>query len=169
MAPDKASANAHETADTIIDSPAGDAGHKGELPSLAVRPAQSLKDRVPAECRDSGDIENVRAEGDEPSILEEERLCQDDRGHGEHGGHGPQQNGEECSSNQVTRRASQDGEVQHLRGKGECREHPHQRHQASRGRELHTPGGVQDTRGGESIQGKRHAICQEAVRDVHGA
>ena len=81
--------------------------------------------------RDETHVEDIAAEGQQAAVGEEKGLHDQDRGDGEKGGMGAEQDRQQQPAAQMAAGAGRrNGEIDHLGGKEEGAEHPHERHLA---------------------------------------
>ena len=82
------------------------------------------------EYPDDGHIEDVRTQGQQPAVLEDQRLDADHGGQDQDGRPRPEQDGGQSRAQQVARGTAGNGEVQHLAGEDAGRQDAHERHLA---------------------------------------
>ena len=89
--------------------------------------------QVPGQHADHRHINDVRAQGHDAAVLEDEGLDHQNRGHHHRRRRRTQHDGHQRAANQVCAGAQRDREVDHLRGEDKGSHDPHQRNLASPG------------------------------------
>ncbi len=78
------------------------------------------------QCRRNAHVKDIRAEGQQAAILEEQGLQGDHTGHHQHPGPGAEEQRRERAAEKVAGGAAEHGKVEHLSGKDKGSHYPHQ-------------------------------------------
>jgi hypothetical protein len=135
-----------------------DRPHREPPPGRALAGNLSVDERVSDETGKEREIEDVAAQRQQTAIGKKQRLDREDGRHGEEGSVGTQQDAEDHAAAEVTTRTGTGNrEVDHLYGKDECPEDPHERHHAVVRFLLELPGAI----GRETGSGRPHRATDE--------